>query len=153
MGTHPIFESDFDCLTDLNRLQWLHRSQKHSKRSARRTKPNSQNALWRNKTRSAQTFSSDAPSPSALRSTRRSMPSPTVSKSRASGRRRQTATSTCLPSPNSPSSFAFVVSTRCRHVSRRSFNSSDNAVVDNSLGNLGLQCVEDVIHEIFTVGP
>merc|ERR1712233_157335 len=107
MGTHPIFESDFDCLTDLNRLQWLHRSQKHSKRSARRTKPNSQNALWRNKTRSAQTFSSDAPSPSALRSTRRSMPSPTVSKSRASGRRRQTATCTCLPSPNSPSSFEF----------------------------------------------
>merc|ERR1739847_252319 len=30
---------------------------------------------------------------------------------------------------------------------------TDNAVVDNSLGNLGLQCVEDVIHEIFTVGP
>merc|ERR1712226_1121655 len=89
MGTHPIFESDFDCLTDLNRLQWLHRSQKHSKRSARRTKPNSQNALWRNKTRSARTFSSDAPSPSALRSTRRSMPSPTALKLLASVRRRQ----------------------------------------------------------------
>ena len=30
---------------------------------------------------------------------------------------------------------------------------TDNAVVDNSLGSLGLQSVEDVIHEIFTVGP
>merc|ERR1711920_527905 len=30
---------------------------------------------------------------------------------------------------------------------------TDNAVVDNSLGNLGLQCVEDVIPEIYTVGP
>merc|ERR1711868_204002 len=124
MGTHPIFESDFDCLTDLNRLLWLHRSQKHSKRSARLTKPSSQNALWHNKTRNALTFSSDEPSLSALRSTRRSTLSPTVLKLRVSDRRRQTAMFTCLPSPNSPSLFASVVSTRCRHVSRRFCSSS-----------------------------
>jgi len=23
MGTHPIFESDFDCLTELNNDKWL----------------------------------------------------------------------------------------------------------------------------------
>merc|ERR1711981_24235 len=30
---------------------------------------------------------------------------------------------------------------------------TDNAVVDNSLGNLGLQCVEAATPEIYTVGP
>merc|ERR1711892_1065159 len=30
---------------------------------------------------------------------------------------------------------------------------SDNAVVEESVGNIGLQSVEDLIHEIYTVGP
>merc|ERR1739847_70422 len=30
---------------------------------------------------------------------------------------------------------------------------TDNAVVDENLGNLGIQSVEDLIHEIYTVGP
>merc|ERR1712051_42032 len=30
---------------------------------------------------------------------------------------------------------------------------TENAVVENSLGNIGIQSVEDLIHEIFTVGP
>mmetsp|Transcript_104557 Transcript_104557/g.156579 ORF Transcript_104557/g.156579 Transcript_104557/m.156579 type:complete len:246 (+) Transcript_104557:38-775(+) len=30
---------------------------------------------------------------------------------------------------------------------------SDNAVVENALGRFGIQCVEDLIHEIATVGP
>lgn len=30
---------------------------------------------------------------------------------------------------------------------------SDNAVVEQNLGKVGLVCVEDLIHEIFTVGP
>ncbi|KAJ1928645.1 60S ribosomal protein L7 [Tieghemiomyces parasiticus] len=29
----------------------------------------------------------------------------------------------------------------------------DNSVIENSLGKLGLICVEDIIHEIFTCGP
>ncbi|RYG48194.1 hypothetical protein EON67_07830 [archaeon] len=29
----------------------------------------------------------------------------------------------------------------------------DNAVVEAGLGHLGLMCVEDLIHEIYTVGP
>jgi len=30
---------------------------------------------------------------------------------------------------------------------------TDNAIIENALGRLGIQCVEDLIHEIFTVGP
>jgi large subunit ribosomal protein L7e len=30
---------------------------------------------------------------------------------------------------------------------------SDNAVVENTLGKYGIICVEDLVHEIFTVGP
>jgi 60S ribosomal protein uL30 len=30
---------------------------------------------------------------------------------------------------------------------------SDNATIEGSLGSLGVICVEDVIHEIVTVGP
>ena len=30
---------------------------------------------------------------------------------------------------------------------------SDNAVIDENVGNIGIQSTEDLIHEIFTVGP
>jgi large subunit ribosomal protein L7e len=30
---------------------------------------------------------------------------------------------------------------------------SDNSVIENALGKSGLICIEDLIHEIFTVGP
>jgi len=30
---------------------------------------------------------------------------------------------------------------------------TDNAVIGENLGNLGIQSVEDLIHEIYTVGP
>lgn len=30
---------------------------------------------------------------------------------------------------------------------------SDNAVVEQSLGKYGIICMEDLIHEIYTVGP
>lgn len=30
---------------------------------------------------------------------------------------------------------------------------SDNAVIEKSLGQYGIICVEDLVHEIFTVGP
>ena len=30
---------------------------------------------------------------------------------------------------------------------------SDNSVIEKSLGQYGIICVEDLIHEIFTVGP
>jgi len=30
---------------------------------------------------------------------------------------------------------------------------SDNQVIQAGLGGLGIECVEDVVHEIFTVGP
>merc|ERR1712209_322914 len=30
---------------------------------------------------------------------------------------------------------------------------SDNAVIDQNVGNIGIQSTEDLIHEIFTVGP
>lgn len=30
---------------------------------------------------------------------------------------------------------------------------TDNAIIENSLGKSGIICMEDLIHEIFTVGP
>lgn len=30
---------------------------------------------------------------------------------------------------------------------------TDNAIIENSLGKYGIVCMEDLIHEIFTVGP
>jgi large subunit ribosomal protein L7e len=30
---------------------------------------------------------------------------------------------------------------------------SSNAVIKAALGNVGIECIEDVVHEIFTVGP
>jgi len=30
---------------------------------------------------------------------------------------------------------------------------TDNAIIENSLGKYGIVCIEDLIHEIFTVGP
>ncbi|QDS75492.1 60S ribosomal protein L7 [Venturia effusa] len=30
---------------------------------------------------------------------------------------------------------------------------TDNAIIEESLGSLGIVCIEDLIHEIFTVGP
>merc|ERR1711997_348936 len=30
---------------------------------------------------------------------------------------------------------------------------SDNAVIDQNVGNIGIQSTEDLIHEIYTVGP
>uniref|UniRef100_UPI003980B12B hypothetical protein n=1 Tax=Salmonella sp. s51090 TaxID=3159651 RepID=UPI003980B12B len=36
---------------------------------------------------------------------------------------------------------------------RRRVAITDNSVIEGTLGNLGIICVEDLIHEIFTVGP
>jgi len=30
---------------------------------------------------------------------------------------------------------------------------TDNAVIEENLGKLGIVCIEDLIHEIYTVGP
>lgn len=30
---------------------------------------------------------------------------------------------------------------------------TDNSIIENSLGKYGIVCIEDLIHEIFTVGP
>jgi len=30
---------------------------------------------------------------------------------------------------------------------------TDNAIIEQSLGKFGIICVEDLVHEIFTVGP
>jgi len=38
-------------------------------------------------------------------------------------------------------------------VDRRRVPISDNAVIEKSLGKFGIQCVEDLVHEIYTVGP
>ncbi|XP_071956740.1 large ribosomal subunit protein uL30-like [Antedon mediterranea] len=38
-------------------------------------------------------------------------------------------------------------------VDRRRVAITDNSVIEGTLGNLGIICVEDLIHEIFTVGP
>ena len=38
-------------------------------------------------------------------------------------------------------------------VERRRIPLTDNSIVANSLGSLGITCVEDVIHEIVTCGP
>ncbi|XP_033118288.1 60S ribosomal protein L7-like isoform X2 [Anneissia japonica] len=38
-------------------------------------------------------------------------------------------------------------------VDRRRVAITDNSVIEGTLGHLGIICVEDLIHEIFTVGP
>jgi len=38
-------------------------------------------------------------------------------------------------------------------VDRRRTPITDNAIIDNALGKFKIQCVEDLVHEIFTVGP
>ena len=30
---------------------------------------------------------------------------------------------------------------------------TDNQIIENSLGKFGIVCVEDIVHEIYTVGP
>merc|ERR1711988_1124334 len=127
MGTHPIFESDFDCLTDSQRLQqWHHRSQKHSKRSAPPTRPLSPKRPSPSRTPSELESSSDVLSSSALRLTPRPTLTRSVSRSLASVKPKRTETSMSPESPNSPLLSASVVSTRSLHVSRRSFSFSDS---------------------------
>ena len=41
----------------------------------------------------------------------------------------------------------------CGKVNRRRIPLTDNSIVAESLGSLGITCVEDVIHEIVTCGP
>jgi len=38
-------------------------------------------------------------------------------------------------------------------VNRQRIPITDNAIIEQSLGKFGLICVEDLIHEIYTVGP
>ena len=38
-------------------------------------------------------------------------------------------------------------------VNKQRYALSDNAIVDENLGKFGISCMEDLIHEIYTVGP
>ena len=38
-------------------------------------------------------------------------------------------------------------------VKKQRYALSDNAIIDGSLGRFGISCMEDLIHEIYTVGP
>merc|ERR1711915_1158094 len=53
MGTHPIFESDFDCLTDqiriIKKLKWLHERE--------RPRKSKKLSLWAQRSLKAKTFS------------------------------------------------------------------------------------------------
>merc|ERR1711957_631559 len=102
MGTHPIFESDFDCLTDNNR-QWHHPYQNHSKRSASRTRLSWLNVLWPNKTLNAPVSSNAERSPSVPPNMPKLTTRKTESRSPESDKQRRPETCTSQPSHLWPS--------------------------------------------------
>ena len=38
-------------------------------------------------------------------------------------------------------------------VSRQRIPITDNAIIEQNLGKFGIICIEDLVHEVFTVGP
>lgn len=38
-------------------------------------------------------------------------------------------------------------------VNRQRIPLTDNAIIEESLGKYGIVCMEDIVHEIYTVGP
>jgi large subunit ribosomal protein L7e len=38
-------------------------------------------------------------------------------------------------------------------VNRQRIPITDNAIIEQNLGKFGIICIEDLVHEIFTVGP
>merc|ERR1711892_233425 len=102
MGTHPIFESDFDCLNrfDLGLINssWSPPFPKHSRRSASCTRRLWPNVPLRSKTPRRPASSSDVPLSSAPPLTPRSMLRLTAPWSRACDRPRRTVMPTLLVS-------------------------------------------------------
>merc|ERR1711957_608146 len=105
------------------------------------------------------------PRPSVLSQERLSPPTPRSTPtstlplrplpSRPSVTLRKPATSTLSPRQRSLSSSGLEVSTSLPPSPRRSctFSVSANSIVETGLGKFGISCMEDLIHEIWTVGP
>merc|ERR1712080_552093 len=193
MGTHPIFESDFDCLTDiesdmapsvpeaLKKKRQAYQAQL-AKRALAQQNAKRANVLKRRAvTKRAAAYAKEYAVADRLEITRKrqakkngnvyvpaepklavvvrirgiNQVSPRVKKILQLLRLRQIGNTTFINwgYPNLKTVKELVYKRGFGKVNGQRIPFTENAVVENSLGNIGLQSVEDLIHEIFTVGP
>merc|ERR1712037_555981 len=202
MGTHPIFESDFDCLTDLNWImapsvpEALKKKRQAYQASLAKRALAQQNAKKANtlKRRAiikrAASYASEYAAQEKLNIARArqakkngnvyvqaepklafvirirgiNQVSPRVEKILQLLRLRQIGNSTFMMLniaqpyitwgyPNLKTVKELIYKRGHGKVNGQRIPLKENSVVEGSLGDVGIQSVEDLIHEIFTVGP
>merc|ERR1712037_351081 len=191
MGTHPIFESDFDCLTDLNWImapsvpEALKKKRQAYQASLAKRALAQQNAKKANtlKRRAiikrAASYASEYAAQEKLNIARArrakkngnvyvqaepklafvirirgiNQVSPRVKKILQLLRLRQIGNSTFIKMNKATIMMLNIAQPYITWGYPNLKTVKENSVVEGSLGDVGIQSVEDLIHEIFTVGP
>merc|ERR1712048_1002682 len=179
MGTHPIFESDFDCLTDITKSVQTNTMAAAVPEALKKKRVQYQAALAKralaqqNAKKDGNAYVDSEPKLAfVIRIRGINQVSPRVKKILQLLRLRQIGNATFVKLnkatnmmlniaqpyitwgyPNLKTVRELIYKRGHGKVNGQRIALNDNAVVEQNVGNIGLQSVEDLIHEIYTVGP